>query len=308
MNALLPPNPTWKQRVASVAGRLLFALALAGVGALAGRALAVNPAWRVSEVDFVGLSRAPEAELRHLSDLRSGSHLLRADLDRAVAGVSRHPWVRSASARRVYPGAVEITVEEYQPVMMLALDRLWYVDETGVPFSPATSADLDFPVLTGLDPAQAESDPELGRAVIAGALRVLDAWNDRALAPGSDLTAGAAISEVHFSASHGYDLVLRSGTRLILGFGDPAVPLGRLDRLVAGGADLERPQRVDLDLETVAVATPLPAILAAPTSATTSTSSTPTESSPTVLPSPASSSPAAPGSQGGPASGGKSND
>ncbi len=303
MNALLPQNPSWKQRAASVASRVLFALALAGVGALAGRALAVNPAWRVSEVSFVGLDRAPEAELRHLSDLRSGSHLLRADLDRAVDGVRRHPWVRDAEARRVYPGTVEIAVTEYQPVLMVALDRLWYVDTTGIPFLPATTEDLDYPVLTGLDPAQAEADPELGRAVIAGALRVLNAWSERPLAPGSELSAGAAISEIHWSPSHGYDLVLRSGSRLILGFGDPATPLSRLDRLVAAGVDLSKPQRVDLDLETVAVATPLPARPGPQLDPTLPTSPlVPDPSSPSPV------SPADPGSQGGPALGGNNND
>lgn len=303
MNSLLPQNPSWRQRAASVLSRALFALALAGVGALAGRALAVNPAWRVSEVSFVGATRATEGELRHLSDLRSGAHLLRADLDRAVEGVSRHPWVRAANARRVYPGTIEITVEEYQPVLMLALDRLWYVDVTGVPFMPATTDDLDYPVLTGLDPKQAEADPDLGRAVIDGALRVLVAWNDRALAPGSELAAGAAISEVHFSPSHGYDLVLRSGTRLILGFGDPAVPLGRLDRLVKAGLDLARPQDVDLDMKSVAVATPLPARPGPKPDPTLP----PSPDSPSS-PSPAPTSPADPGPQGGPAFGGTSND
>lgn len=304
MNALLPQIPSWKQRAASVLSRVLFALALAGVGTLAGRALATNPAWRVSEVSFVGVERAPVAELRHLSDLRTGSHLLGADLDRAVDGVSRHPWVKSASARRAYPGTVEITVEEYRPVLLLALDRLWYVDADGVPFLPATTADIDYPVLTGLDPRQAEADPELGRAVIAGALLALEAWGARAPGAGDELGGAASVSEIHFSASHGYDLVLRSGTRLILGFGDPKAPLARLDRLVAQGLDLARPQRVDLALETVAVATPLPA---RPTLAPDPT--LPLSPDALLPPSPdPSSSPADPGPQGGPAIGGISDD
>lgn len=301
MTALLTPPPDWKQRAVSIGGRVLIALALAGVGTLAGRALATDPAWRVSNVVFVGTAHASEAELRHLSDLHSGTHLLRADLDRAVRGVERHPWVQSATARRVYPGEVEIDVVEHQPVLLLALDRLWYVDDQGVPFTPATTSDLDYPVLTGLDPAQASADPELGRAVIAGALRVLNTWDAR---PASgELPAAAAVSEIHFSPSHGFDLVLRSGSRLIVGFGDPAGPLGKLDRLLAAGLDLTHPQRVDLDMDAVAVATPLPA---RPGQAPPPVS-TPASTLPSPLPDP-SSSPAVPGPQGGAVLGGHPDD
>lgn len=276
MNALLPTTRSWTQRAASASGRVLFAAALAGLGALAGRALATNPAWRVSEVRFVGASRASEAELRHLSDLRGGTHLLSADLDRAVSGVRRHPWVRSATARRAYPGIVEIELAEFQPVLLLALDRLWYVDADGVPFKPAATDDLDYPVLTGLDPALADARPEIGRAVVTGALAVLRAWESRAPASKDEDSADLAASEIHFSASHGFDLVLRSGTRLILGFGDPSESLARLDRLVAAGLDLTQPKRVDLDMDTVAVATPLPPVVAVPSPLSPSPLSNPT--------------------------------
>lgn len=253
MTTLLPPLTTLHQRAAGILSRVLVAAALSGMGALLGRYVATNPDWRVGDVRFVGNTHAEPGALRHLSDIRTGTHLVQVDLERAVAGVERHPWVKHAEARRVFPGAVEITVDEYVPVMILALDRLWYVDQDGVPFTPAQDGDLDLPVLTGLDPNFARREPDLSRAVVAGALRVLNAWQTHAGAAPADDS-----SEVAFHAAHGYDLVLRSGTRLILGFGDPSEPLAKLDRLVVAGLDLNTPQRVDLDMETVAVATPLP--------------------------------------------------
>ena len=237
----------------SALGRLAVACVLVGASALVGRYLAEDPSWRVHEVSFVGSARASAAELRHLSDIRDGSHLLTVDLDRAAAGVQRHPWVASASARRVYPGAVEITVQERTPVLLLALDRLWYVDSAGVVFKPAVSDDLDYPVLSGLDPKLAADRPDLGQAVVSGALRLQRAWAARG-------SADADLSEICFHPAHGYELVLRSGSRLMVGEGDPSVPLAKLDRLIAAGLDLQTPQRIDLDMEHVAVATPLPTI------------------------------------------------
>ena len=300
MNFLPLTSPTWIQRARTLLGRLLVAGLIVGAGAGIGHAVATNPSWHVSEVRFVGANHAPEGELRHLSDLHQGEHLLTVDLDQAIEGVSRHPWVRSATARRVFPGTVEITVSEHEPVMLLALDRLWYVDADGTPFATATSDDLDYPTLTGLDPALATSDPELGRAAIGGALRVLSTWSSR------DRDGGAReVSELYFSPTHGFDLVLRSGTRLLLGVGDPAEPLERLDRLIGAGLDLGAPQRIDLDMKTVAVATPLPA---RPGARPPTPLSDPLDPSAPISPTLPLSSPTDPGPQGGSALGGTSHD
>lgn len=254
MNLLPASDQTWMHRARAILGRLVIAGAVVGAGAGVGHAVATSPSWRLSEVRFSGAAHATDGELRQLSDLHTGAHLLTVDLDRAIAGVERHPWVATATARRVYPGVVEIAVVEHQPVLMLALDRLWYVDADGTPFTTATSDDLDHPVLTGLDPRLAAAEPELGRAAIQGALRVLSAWSAR----GSD-GGLREVSEVFYSPAHGFELVLRSGTRLQLGFGEPAEPLARLERLLEAGLSLSVPQSIDLDMKTVAVATPLPA-------------------------------------------------
>jgi len=52
--------------------------------------------------------------------------------------------------------------------------------------------------------------------------------------------------------------VLRSGTRLQLGFSDPIQRLDRLAQMVERGLDLEQPQQIDLEADTVAIASPLP--------------------------------------------------
>jgi hypothetical protein len=71
------------------------------------------------------------------------------------------------------------------------------------------------------------------------------------------VAGGHDLSELRFDARTGYTLVLRNGSELIFGMGDPSPPLQRLDQLIGVGLDLRIPQRVDLDAATVAVATPL---------------------------------------------------
>jgi cell division protein FtsQ len=218
---------------------------------IAGMEIREGDAWRVSEVVVTGNVRVCDAALLHLSDLRDGQRIFEVDLDRAVVGVRRHPWVARAEAHLGFPGAVEIVVEEREPVLLLAMGEMWYVDAAGQPFVRAQTVDLDFPILTGLSAELAAERPELARAVVMGALRILSVVDGHAVAGGQNL------SELRFDSRTGYTLVLRNGSELIFGMGDPAPPLRRLDQLIGVGLDLRIPQRVDLDAATVAVATPL---------------------------------------------------
>ena len=116
----------------------------------------------------------------------------------------------------------------------------------------ANAEDLDYPIVTGIRPDLAHNRPDHARAVLAGAMRL-----HRATA-GHDVIGSDQISEIHFSNEVGFELVLRTGSRLVFGIDDPEEPLARLNRLLGIGLDLDSPQRVDLDADTVAVATPIP--------------------------------------------------
>ena len=214
--------------------------------------MAHGETFRVTEVRFQGRIQASEAHLRHLTDIRMGTHMFQTDLNRAVHGVERHPWVESASARRRFPGTVEITIREHTPDLLVALDTLWVADAHGHVFKRADPDQLDHPVLTGMDPELMRTHPELGRRIVRGAFDVISALRD------DTSIEMAQLSEIHFDAHRGFTLVLRNGSRVVLGFEGPAERLDRLAQMVTHGLDLTQPQAVDLDIDTVAVATPLP--------------------------------------------------
>ena len=158
----------------------------------------------------MGNNMANPVQLRHLADVRRGTHLFGADLDRAVEGVEQHPWVQKASARRRFPGSVEIHVREYIPKMLLAIDALWLVDNNGNVFRRADSDALDFPVLTGIEPSLFDEHPNIARTIIKDATRIHKAVEADAQLADSD------ISEFHFDAHLGFSMILRSGTRVLL--------------------------------------------------------------------------------------------
>ena len=217
-----------------------------------GDTIAYGETFQVRDVVFVGNDRAEPVQLRHLANVRAGTHLFHADLTRAVRGVEQHPWVHEATARRRFPGAVEIHVREHAPTLLLALDALWLVDADANVFKRADSNLLDFPVLSGLTPQLLEAHPGVAKAVIQEAIAVHSAVE------ADEQLAIADLSEIHFDQRTGFALVMRTGSRIVLGFADPAPALDRLARMRERGLDLNVPTHIDLDAGKVAIATPLP--------------------------------------------------
>jgi cell division protein FtsQ len=228
---------------------LAAAAALAGAGAVAWL-LVGSPYVRYATLRIVGNERAPATQLRHLVDLPQGDPLVMLDLDLAAQGAMRHPWVRSAEARRSFPDTVVLQITEREVVAVAVLDELYLVDRDGRIFTKAEAGDLDHPYLTGLDSERMSREPEVARRLVSEAIAWIDAVRTRGGIPESD------ISEVRFDARSGYALVLRNGGEVLLGFADRE-RASRLALLAQQGVDFQTPARIDLASERLAVVTPL---------------------------------------------------
>lgn len=206
----------------------------------------------IERVIVDGLNRAQPGALRHLADLPNGTTVWNLDLDRVVAGVERHPWVRSANARLEWPDTVFIDVEEYEPVALLHVDgRYHYVDREGTPFLADVTDDLDFPSITGIGPDLERAHPDLPRLAVRDALWLLDALEQRGLVPRD------RVSEIAFSRTRGFTVHTR-GARMVFGLDELDRQISRLELLVTEGkVDLTSPTWVDLAPATVAIVRPL---------------------------------------------------
>ena len=235
--------------------RLRRAVALAVPSALAVAALALLAwgtwavAWkgdllRIREVRFAGLSRIAQGELRELSPVGPGDHLLFADVDALAATLRRHPWIAAVEIRRVLPPALEVTVTERRAAALVNLDGLYLLDAHGRVFKRAAPGDgLDLPLVTGIardefTERQAELEP-----LLAGALALADRWSERGLGQ------RAVLSEIHVDADWGVTLFAGDeGTEVRLGTGDIPAKLERLERVLAAlAAEGNKPVAIHLD-------------------------------------------------------------
>lgn len=241
-----------------IAHRLLAHLTKVALAAWAGVAVLVVVAVRpdhllVERIEFRGAERASVPALRHLAGMPNGTTIWGVDAAAIAAGVERHPWVKDASVRRAWPDRVVVDVVEYVPAAMLLSGGLYYVDADGNRFMEARGEDVDYPVITGIEPQLGEAHPDLPRVAARDALKLVIALDERGLVDLED------VSEVAFSPARGFTVVLRHAlaARLVFGLEDHDRELARLARLVDDGLDLTDPVLVDLAPARIAIVRPL---------------------------------------------------
>ena len=73
----------------------------------------------------------------------------------------------------------------------------------------------------------------------------------------SSAVGADALSEIRFDEKLGFSLHLRNHSRIHLGFRSPERQMARLEQMLRKGLDLSAKLEVDLDLEEMAITTPL---------------------------------------------------
>lgn len=183
-------SPRFQMALGVLAGLLTLG---AGFGALYW--LLAPERFPVSQVELKGnLRHTTRAEIEAALP-RAGGNFFAADLSEVRAGVERLPWVRRVAVRRVWPGRLELRIEEHVALARWSDDRL--VNVHGELFSAKSKEGL--PTLV----APAGTSAEVARRYrrFAEIVAPLDAKIDR----------------VVLSPRHAWQLRLANGQQLMLG-------------------------------------------------------------------------------------------
>lgn len=174
------------------------------------------PYFNLQHVDVTGNRRLSRDEVVEAAEIEAGTNLLTVDLGAVTARLNRHPWIRSASAYRRFPGRLIVEIEERSPRAILAAGKLYYVDEQADFFSRLLPGDsVRFPLFTGVGPSQLKDRHMEVREMIRLGLTLVDLVERT----GSDPDI-SRISEIRIDLDDGLSLHTASGRTLILGKGD----------------------------------------------------------------------------------------
>ncbi len=184
-------------------GKKHFLLLIALAAALLGLVLYAN-AWkdtrRVAKVVVEGNRIVPSREIIDLADVPLAELMFAMDLYAIEQRVQKQPYVKSAAVRRDLPDRIRITIEEREPVAVLAQGTLYYVDVEGYVL-PAmrTEAAFDLPVVSiSLTPRECIPGRQTTNTTVREALEIL------ALARRVDEALYRNISEINVNGTHGF--------------------------------------------------------------------------------------------------------
>jgi cell division protein FtsQ len=196
------------------------------------RVVDMNPCEHVSGDEIAGtLKGVAGGNIWSLSKEQIGRRLL------------SHPYVREVVVRKAFPDKLVLYIGEREPVAMINLDALYYVDGDGTIFKRLTAYDAkDKPILTGFSRDDlAAKDP----VTVRNLKKTIDLLR---YAESGSLNRN--ISEVHFDAQDGYTLVTRDfGLQLKIGLMDFSEAMRRVEEAMPKLASLGKTKGV-VDLKT----------------------------------------------------------
>ncbi|MGE0394847.1 MAG: cell division protein FtsQ/DivIB [Vicinamibacterales bacterium] len=165
----------------------------------------------IQRITVEGHVRLSAGEVTSLLDGLRGQNMLTADLESWKDVLKASPWVADVAFRRVFPGRIAVAVIERTPIGIGRLgDTLFLVDRHGTlidEYGP-NYAELDLPLLSGLDGGAAGDGPRVDDVRAALAVRVVDAISTR-----RDLAA--RVSEIDVTDAYNAVLTLKDDPTLV---------------------------------------------------------------------------------------------
>jgi cell division septal protein FtsQ len=186
-----------------------------------------DPFFRVREVEVEGCQKIPRETILSLIQMERMPNLFKVKLKEVAKRLESHPWIDHVVVRKVFPNKVLIQIEERKPIAILQLGELYYIDATGVIFSPVEDGDgYNYPFLTGLTRQALERDPAETKDLVMKALELLRTVEKEKVSPLEK------ISEIHMEKTFGiYCFTEAEGIEVRMGWDHFGEKLKRLSIL-----------------------------------------------------------------------------
>lgn len=111
-----------------------------------------TPFFVLSDIMLEGNKKVSKNELLKKAGIHADSNIFSLNIEDAGKSIGDMPWVKTVSIEREFPDKLRIRIEEREPLALIKLEGLYYVDEESNVFAKADSeTGWDFPVVSGLD-------------------------------------------------------------------------------------------------------------------------------------------------------------
>lgn len=210
-----------------------------------------------SNIEIQGARRLTPELILQQAGLGPGANLLAVRPTQVERNLLAHPWIARAELTRKWPDHLVLRIKEREPVALVQMGELYYVDRQGRLFKPLSPGDPhDFPVLTGLRQEDFFHTEGALPEAVAQVFKLLDLLKEAP--PPLNLEN---ISEVHVDKERGFTLYANGlGAAVDLGLTDYPEKIQKFAQIwpvlaqkgylvKVGRINLDYPQRVLLTLK-----------------------------------------------------------
>jgi len=211
----------------------ICALALSGLALFFGvlyvgyRAVGAATFFRLKNIQVASAKHLTREEILALVGVEAGQDLARMNLKRMGEQLSQNPWVETVRINRYFPDRLSITIKEREPLAIVNMGYIYYLDKKGIVFKVLNQGDrLDYPVVTGFTEEEMSSNPAGTREALKTTCELLGVLKEK----GSFILAD--VSEIHYDKGYGFTLFTASGGLPVkIGAGDFAAKVDRFARV-----------------------------------------------------------------------------
>jgi cell division septal protein FtsQ len=210
-----------------------IALGIAGVSLAAGvvylgfRIIGSTTFFRLNTIEVSSAKRLTREDILALSGAQPGQDLARMNLKRMGEQLALNPWVETVRIHRYFPDRLSISVAEREPLAVVNMGFIYYLDKKGTVFKVLNQGDrLDYPVVTGFSEEELNNNPDGTKAALKTTCELLGILREK----GAFILAD--VSEIHYDKGYGFTLFTASGALPVkIGSGDFAAKIDRFARI-----------------------------------------------------------------------------
>lgn len=166
-------------------------------------------------------------EILGLAGIDLGKDLLHMNLKSMGEHILQNPWVETVRIHRYFPDTVSIVITEREPVAIVNMGFIYYLDKKANIFKVLNQGDkLDFPVITGFSEEGLSNNPQKSKEALEATCDLLKILHEK----GAFILAD--VSEIHYDEGYGFTLFTASGALPVkVGSGDFSAKIERFARI-----------------------------------------------------------------------------
>ena len=200
--------------------------------------------FRLKTIEVSSSKRLTREEILAICGVEPGRDLARLKLKRMGEQLAQNPWVETVHIRRYFPDGLSIAITEREPVAVVNMGFIYYLDKKGNVFKVLNQGDrLDYPVITGFSEEDLNKDPAATKEALKATCELLTILREK----GAFILAD--VSEIHYDKGYGFTMFTASGALPVkIGPGDFVAKVERFARIYRE-LMAQRPtlQYIDLD-------------------------------------------------------------